>query len=416
MFDNAALDVVIGLVFIFLLYSLLATIVQEIIATKLAFRSKILEKAILRMLEDGKTTSRSVLLDSARGFYQLIFRSNNLKNKRFATAFYTHPLLKYLAEDNWFSKPDYISATNFSKTMVDLLHGIEPNLQGINILRIRESIETGYLKIQLEASDKDNPANKNYIEQRAAGTALPDINPETRLFLQSLLSESQGDIEKFKFLLEKWFNDTMERATGWYKRYTQYILFIVGFFIAVSFNVDTIIIAKKLASDPELAANIADRAGVFLEQQKESGNQLRQLQNQGLDTTAEFAAVKSEYDSLKQRTDTLMASAKALVNNDISSVNQVLGLGYECNHPRLLHTFFFLYPDASFANFIGWLVTALAICLGAAFWYDLLSKLIRIRGTGVRKDSSTSTAGAAVGSAAPITVNVNTNPGEEAVG
>ena len=416
MFDNAALDVVIGLVFIFLLYSLLATIIQEIIATKLAFRSKILEKAILRMLEDGKTTSRSVLLDSVRGFYQLIFRSNNLKNKRFATAFYTHPLLKYLAEDNWFSKPDYISATNFSKTMVDLLHGIEPNLQGINILRIRESVETGYLKIQLEASDKDNPANKNYIEQRQAGTTQPDINPETRLFLQSLLSESQGDIEKFKFLLEKWFNDTMERATGWYKRYTQYILFIVGFFIAVSFNVDTIIIAKKLASDPELAANVANRAGVFLEQQKEAGNQLRQLQSQGLDTTAEFAVVKSEYDSLKQRTDTLMASAKALVNNDISSVNQVLGLGYECTHPRLLHTFFFLYPDASLANFVGWLVTALAICLGAAFWFDLLSKLIKIRGTGVRKDSSNSTAAAAVGTAAPITVNVNTNPGEEAVG
>lgn len=416
MFNNAALDVVIGLVFIFLLYSLLATIIQEIVATKLAFRSKILEKAILRMLEDGKTTSRLALFDSVRGFYQLIFRSNNLKNKRFATAFYTHPLLKYLAEDNWFSKPDYISSRNFSKTMIDLLHGIEPNFNGINILKIRESIDSGYLKINLEAADKDNPANQNYIEQQQTRSEV-DINPETRLFLQSLLAESRGDVEKFRILLEKWFEDTMERATGWYKRYTQYILFIIGFFIAVSFNVDTVVIAKKLAADPKLAAQVANSASVFIEQQKESGNQLRQLKSQGLDTTEEYTAIKQEYDSLKQKTDTLIATAKALVNNDIKSVNEVLGLGYECGHPRLLHTFFFVYPDASFANFIGWIITALAICLGAPFWFDLLSKLVRVRGSGARKDSSGSSGGtSATGSAAPITVNVNTNPGEEAVG
>jgi hypothetical protein len=54
MFNNVALDVVIGLIFIFLLYSLLATIIQECIATQLGFRAKVLEKAILRMLEDGK--------------------------------------------------------------------------------------------------------------------------------------------------------------------------------------------------------------------------------------------------------------------------------------------------------------------------------------------------------------------------
>src|SRR4030095_2869467 len=165
MFNNVALDVVIGLVFIFLLYSLLTSIIQEIIATKLAFRSKILEKAILRMLEDGKTTKSLPIIDSLTGFYQLIFRSNNLKNKRFATAFYTHPLLKYLAEDTWFSKPDYISAGNFSKTVIDLLNGVENNLNGTNVLRIKESITTGKLGIRLPAVDEDNLANRDYNEQ-----------------------------------------------------------------------------------------------------------------------------------------------------------------------------------------------------------------------------------------------------------
>ena len=260
MFNNVALDVVIGLVFIFLLYSLLASIIQEIIATKLAFRSKILEKALLRMLEDGKTTSSWPLVDSLKGFYQLIFRSNNLKNKRFATAFYTHPLLKYLAENSWFSKPDYLSAKNFSKTMIDLLHGIESDLRGTNILRIKESIESGKLNISLGKTDKDNPANKNYIEQSQTNANAVDINPETKLFLQSLLSESKGDIEKFKLLLENWFDDTMQRATGWYKRYTQYILVIIGFILAYTFNVDCIAIAKILSKDEKARDQIVEMA------------------------------------------------------------------------------------------------------------------------------------------------------------
>lgn len=61
MFNNFALDVFIGLVFIFLLYSLLATIIQEMIATRLAFRAKVLEKAIIRMLEDLETDNHTLL-------------------------------------------------------------------------------------------------------------------------------------------------------------------------------------------------------------------------------------------------------------------------------------------------------------------------------------------------------------------
>ena len=52
MFNSVVLDIVIGLIFIYLLYSLMATIIQEIIASYFGFRAKILERAIFRMLED----------------------------------------------------------------------------------------------------------------------------------------------------------------------------------------------------------------------------------------------------------------------------------------------------------------------------------------------------------------------------
>src|SRR3954470_23135335 len=98
MFSNVALDVFIGLIFVFLLYSLLATIIQEMIAVRLAFRSKVLEKAILRMLEDGKTTTRTPYGDRIKGLLHLFGLTNQLKGKSIAPWFYAHPLIKYLAE------------------------------------------------------------------------------------------------------------------------------------------------------------------------------------------------------------------------------------------------------------------------------------------------------------------------------
>jgi len=33
---------------------------------------------------------------------------------------------------------------------------------------------------------------------------------------------------------------------------------------------------------------------------------------------------------------------------------------------------------------IGWLISGLAVALGAPFWFDLLNKLVNLRGTGPR--------------------------------
>src|SRR5262245_16449583 len=137
MFNNIALDVVIGLVFIFLLYSLLATIIQEIIATKLKFRAKILEKGIIRMLEDGRSSPSNNTVNLFR-------KRNTLLNMRIAAWFYAHPLIKYLGENNDYSKPSYLSSQNFSKVMVDLLKGLGRNHVN-EAQQLNDSIQRGII-------------------------------------------------------------------------------------------------------------------------------------------------------------------------------------------------------------------------------------------------------------------------------
>jgi len=507
MSNNIAVDVVIGLVFIFLLYSMLATIIQEIIATKLSFRSKILQKAILRMLEDGKTTTFSPFFDVLKGFYQLIFRSNTLKGKRFGTAFYTHPLIKYLTEDNWFSKPAYLNSKNFSKVIIDLLHGIEPNLQGYNILKIKDSVDTGLLTDNLKTNDPANSANQNYKEQNntAQSQRAIDINPETQLFLQSLLAESQGDIEKFKVLLEKWFDDTMDRATGWYKRYTQYILLIIGFVLAVTFNVDSIAIYKILSKDKAAREQLVQMAIASKDKFKsEVDRQRKILQGEATPSSPENdSLLKETYkmvvedanaanqvmglgrpwnDTFKMcenlNTDSIQLRLKYLVSKkdsfnlilaasilndtniaikkrslklknslkDTGSLNLLLGIKKSndsfllINKPaviayvsisnlanrcdcikKVIGNKWFKYSPNQAGDgetFLGWLITALAISLGAPFWYDLLSKIISLKGSGNKSSSSdgSGNSSAAPNAPSPVTVNVNSNSGEEAVG
>ena len=121
MTGSVALDVVIGLVFVYLLYSLLATIVQEGIANLLRFRAKFLEKAIARMLEDGKSSPDDDFLSSFISFFRIFPKAK--ADLPVLKAFYEHPLIKYLAEDNTSSKPSYLTAQNFSKTLLDLMRG-----------------------------------------------------------------------------------------------------------------------------------------------------------------------------------------------------------------------------------------------------------------------------------------------------
>ncbi len=124
MLSNVAIDVCLGIVFIVLLYSLLASLVQEIVARWLGLSARLLQKAIRRMLEDGNSrfdaTFINFFIDFIRGFVDY-FRP--LRGNSITRQFFEYPLIKYLAESNWNSKPSYISARNFSQTLIELLRG-----------------------------------------------------------------------------------------------------------------------------------------------------------------------------------------------------------------------------------------------------------------------------------------------------
>jgi hypothetical protein len=360
MLGTGVLNVVIGLVFIFLLYSLLATIVQEFISTWMALRAGMLRKGIMRMLEDHDEEIAGNLTD----------------------AFYHHPLVKYLAEKNKKSRPSYLSARNFSKVLIDLLQG-KHNIPGEDMRKIiQKALDSG--EIQWETAK---------------------IGEETLQYLRSMWVDARGDIEKFRVLIEQWFDDTMERTAGWYKKKVQYILFFIGLTIAILFNVETISIVQKLSKNPELAEQLVNQAEKYTENQVAAGNLLQSARNDSLITGKNSPAEEDTLMLMIRKSNQLLDSARMLVSTDIKDVSYLLGLGWSGKSPENQYEIS-ICDNFRWYSVFGWLITALAISLGAPFWFDLLNRLMKLRNS-VSIGTSAKETGNAPGAASAESTTVN---------
>jgi hypothetical protein len=449
MFNNVVLDVFIGLIFIFLLYSLLATIIQEIIARLFNLRAKLLVKALEVMLEDRDEESdedkHSMLRTVSRFFKGLnisILRFFNASKKEsFTKVFYKHPAIKYLGQSSWQSKPAYLEPSNFSSTLTQLLRGkeydgSEPEMNAI----YRTLFDPGLNSVSVETAKK---------------TFAAGIDPETLQHIQQLYINAQKDTDRFKALLENWFNETMNRASGWYRRQTQSILFFIGLFIAISFNVDTIAVYRLLAKDKtareqmvQLAISSRPRYDTINAQltpliKKDSTvERIDQviIKNQaGKDSVTTNDTVWTHTETkVINLTDSALAGTLNVVQSDIDKAKSIVSLGWpdkgSCKRCRELKkcleskcitdsagiavmkdsinyynkTFQCSgnpYQQGGGIRWLGWIITALAISLGAPFWFDIMNKALKLRGTGTMAKTSgdaAKTDGSASAASSPV--------------
>ncbi len=350
-----ALEIVISLTGIYLLYSLLGTIIQEFIAQILGLRARMLSKGIARMLDEVKTgiPIRNVF---SRPLAYVMQAFPPAAAKKLTNKFYQEPSIRFLGSGSIFSKPSYLSGQVFSSTLIRMLKGH-----------------------QFEESQPQISLVKNCLEHN-----LLQFDKDTLRHLRDLFAESSNDMEKFKTAVEAWYNETMERVSGWYKRQSQFILFFSGLVIAILFNVDTIGIANRLSANDDLRAKVVEYAGNL-------SDSLTMPNSEFYRNFAPYLA-----DSLRSKKDSVNVKAETfkVIYKQADSVNNMLALGWNwkvtsgpmvntrCNCPSI--------PQRSvWLAFLGWIITAFAISLGSGFWFDILNKVVRLRSSGLipAKDS-----------------------------
>lgn len=198
-------------------------------------------------------------------------------------------------------------------------------------------------------------ANKKYLPQQLKRN-LKSLAQRAQNKAQTL-AEAVSNLEKE---VSSWFDRAMERSSGVYKRNAKGIAVIIGFLIAVAANADTTYIIDRLSRDTLLRATITQAAN--------------QIANQS--ATDRLAAEVTE-EGLP--TDSIDAIRDA-VNESLNSLPLPIGWDPVIVANQRAQAANWRFPIVR--RLIGWLITGIAISMGASFWYGLLGKVFDIRNTG----------------------------------
>jgi hypothetical protein len=242
--------------------------------------------------------------------------------------------------------------------------------------------------------------------------------------------------------IENWYNDYMDRVSGWYKLNQRTKLIFIGFVVAIGLNVDSLHLIKVLSLDDNVKNRIVEQADITVDRIQNSSKNLSKDGSKQNDQFLDFikpadslsnskSAPKTnalKYNEVKellhyndsletkqtQLKDTVLQHAVNAVNqfNEGVSVLQQLNvpIGWNCNSaplswikccnynptnvqlqqasqtPGIITYMDHRNSTSGDGNFwrylIGIIISGFSLSFGAPFWFDLLVKLVNVRRSG----------------------------------
>ncbi|AFY38809.1 hypothetical protein Lepto7376_2535 [[Leptolyngbya] sp. PCC 7376] len=203
---------------------------------------------------------------------------------------------------------------------------------------------------------------------------------------QAKIEDVEEGIKEFKRGVENWFDNGMQRANGVYKRNSKGFAFILGVVIAVGANVDTFYMVNQLSHDSVLRGMIATQASnVDFESGTPEDREALQNQNgfeiEDLDLPIGWSPDNQSQQALYR------LGIKDAKEDQYQTADPTTG------EPELKNLDKFSTIQRSWGwvkQGFGWLISGVAISMGAPFWFELLSKVVDIKNTGGGGQSSSS--------------------------
>lgn len=258
-------DVMLGMIYIYTFFSLLCSTILEWLAQVLRLRARVLRDSIPKLL--GSPAEGGV-----------------------AQEIHQHPLIQGIELRPPY--PTYISPKQFTLALIDV--AVDVRAAGSPPIAVRENTRGGVA-----------------------------LTPHETSLVRSLLGDGMS-LQMAQNNIEKWFEDSMERVAGAYKRRVSRYLFGIALAVCFGFGLDTLQVVQSLYANQPLRQAIVTAA------QSESKT--------GSVTVPNFP----------------VAGPKSPLK------------------------------DTTYA--LGCLLTAVLLSLGAPLWFDLLGKLTNLRQTGVPPD------------------------------
>jgi hypothetical protein len=391
------INILISLVLIYALLSILVSVLVEAWNHYKKTRGAILKEAIEQMLDDPE-------------------------NMPFGTLLLEHPMVAVMGNKKTKRPPQYLDKSVFAEAFIDVVAN-----------RAKDTVEVK----EVHQEDDTIQAVETVLEVDSMSTldrfglSVEQLNPSGfQKMLKSLYSKSGPDIDKLKGQLESWYENYMDRVSGWYKTRNRKKTRIVALLIVLALNVDSIHMFKVISYDKNLRDNLVTYAEqVVLEydklndEQKEDRRALQEVAT----APAEIAA-EAKSDTLAR----LMADARIILDvaeklefpvgyaQDRAPLSwplfqKVIGLfgtsksdstanadfahgatgkapkhGENATTSELENTPVVKYiqgrdqgkPYYYLVYFFGLIISVFTLSFGAPFWFDTLSRLVSIRQAG----------------------------------
>jgi hypothetical protein len=326
---SGILAIGIGLFLMYLLLSFVTSYLTEFIADLLDLRAKTLANAVQNLFEphaiklEGPRKLKIAWEDGAGMWIEgseadggRLDRLDITKvNSNMVKVFYEHPVIQSLSRPN--KLPSYIADHDFSTALLDIIIKVNP--------------EPAYTPDEYLNAVKKNLYLFNEDLKRSI---LPLIE-----FAEVMEQDANKRILLARRNIENWFSTTMDRSTGWYKQKAQWIGILVGLFVAVFFNADTIGVSQSLwlkSTTPQAV----------------STNQILEYLSV-LEFPIGWVTEKAERKA-----------------------------GTPANPREIPRT-----RGEIILKSIGLLITGLAISQGSSIWFDILNRVVNMRSAGVKPQS-----------------------------
>jgi len=365
------LDLVIGLFFIYFVFSVICSSIVEGIAQLLQWRSRELEQWI-------KDTFSSEQSNTAAPGSSQVDPANTLLQ---------HHLIRGLTHHR--KRTDYIPAQLFTSALFDLV----------------------YSKFRRENKEAALPETYNSDTFETALRSNPVLLPDDlrRYLLQAIQEniDSDNNLATVKQRFEDWFNAAMDRLSSTYKKKIRSWTLLISLVVATIANVDTIALSKYLKENTdtvgrtivEVARQATQDSLLYQEamQYKSSAEALlAQPNNSTTSPRDQIDSTLAKIARSKERSLELMQSLRemslplgweqdrqklqTIFKREEKAINTTAGENPPHTTPQPPAT----QPAWSWllTKLLGILLSALALTVGAPFWFDIINKLVNLRSSG----------------------------------
>ncbi len=343
------IEVGIGLVFVFLLMSIMVSAGNEFITTVISKRGKFLRKALGSALNDPQ-------------------------NMNYAELLYDHPLIDTLK----FSQkrpPAYISSATFAMALTEVIASQAKKsaykVQGDRVKLIAAESEIG-----------------PFDEFRNGLAAMNESSLKSKL--ESFVKNSNGNYDLLKALIENWFNEYMDRVSGWYRRKCKWINVVLAACLTLFMNVDTIDLSVNLWNNAVLRESVVAASEGFANEYK--------FENDGKNDTIldqKIAKIKETYRKIGILSLPIGWDKQSEQVTGYHEIFEAERLNIKTDNERNFISKFFsvqgkrikfywrvlcvYWETVSPMKILGWLFTTLAVSFGAPYWFEFLKRLLAIR-------------------------------------